>query len=368
VVLDLEAREIAVRSAYGRGVAALGLRQMNALVTAFSLGYLITDKLIDYWYSAPGAGSTGPDLSGYREQCRIGTGNYWDGAERACGSLTYLRDPVVQSPSLQTDALCEWSYDPNNWFWDNGTQAKYYPATTAAQMYHMAGQPYFTYNPLPAPLTLPAYALATPPTIPYAAIPYALAFADPLTVGGEPSLPVVALSDAYPRKPPPGVREKKWTMKFGWAGIAMNIATESIDAIDALFEALPEWLIAGLQDEKTFTRRDGTTFTKMVDRFPLVTVYEKETIRRRDGTLKEVNTNVIKYQFRSKGSAVDRALTVWNNAHHVDRAEALWNLAKNQAQDAAIGQATSATNKNLVKHGWVSVRGFSLPKMHSPLN
>lgn len=364
VVLELEARELAVKKAFARGVAQFGLRQMNAVVTAFTLGYALTDLAIDYWYSH-NQGSTGgsPDLSGYTEFCRIGSGNYWDNSLSACGRTAWQVGLPVQAPTIPhgSGGLSEWtvSSDP---FIENGIA--YYNSMVVAGFSEIPGGADFSISQLPIEVTLPAYTDASaPPVRPYAALPYSDAWAHPLSMGGEPSLPVgapVGLRD-LPRRPGPRVRERKWKLKdqMGIAGVAMNIVTESIDGIDALFEALPEWAIASMQDEKTFTKKDGTTFTKMVDRFPLVTVYVKETIRLRDGTLKKVNTNVIDYQFRSKGSALTRAKTVWNNAALVDRVTALKNLAVNQAQDAAFGKLSAGANRNLAGRGWSSARGIS---------
>lgn len=361
-MIEAEAREIARRRAFSAGAAMMGFRQMNAIVTAFAIGWELGTHLANWWYQMPGGASTGPDLSGWKEECRIGTGSFWDDSQSACGRSAWRTEYPVQQQTIghSSGRLSEWAIakDP---FIENGVS--YWNSMVVAGFSSLGG-PDFIYRPQVQPDVHYGVEVATPPIVPYRALPYALAFAHPMSIGGEPSLPVaVTYREPLPSRPGRRKKERKVQLgKGGWAGAVMNVATESLDAIDDLFDALPDYVKESVQDLVTFTRKDGTTFQKWVDRFPLITVYEKELIRGRDGKLREVNTNVIKYQFRSEGSGTDRARTVYQNASQVNVAKALKNLALSQAQDAVYGKTTQATNKALVKNGWSSARGFSIPK------
>jgi len=350
----------------GSTVAKRVPARLLPVLNAFLLGYDLANLGID-WYrqitNLPEQDANGwwinPNLSGYSEYCRYSTGNVWTQTESACGSIAFANGVTaggsdwhgVQGVMNGTSAVNECIRADFTWLSPN-----YYRDERVALLYPIPGAEVPDLGD-PSYRTSQAAAPAVAPAIPYKLIPYVNPAPVAPTLGDQPSpgwylTNAPAPAEASGTKPaPPGTQEKKKQLTaMGHAAMRVakgliNAATESCDAIDAMWDAVSQEarINYGYQYEKVKYKRA----------LPTVQGSKGKVIK--DG----LGRPVVESSRLSRISCTRKAKAFADNPRLVDDIDwtkAINNLIVNQIEDAVFGFVGKKAND-----AFVNTPGYNRP-------
>lgn len=357
------------------------------VVDAFLLGFDLTNLALDYWSRKTEVQQDGngwyinPNLTGYTEYCREGSGNFWTATESACGSIAFGNDGSgnwhgTQLP-LTAYAINENVREDFTWLGGPGQNRDY----RVALLYRKSVDSPAINDPIITP-TGGLVDIPAPPDI--------------FSEGGEPdNKPQVEpdnparfyiTTGSTPPQNPNGVVyptarntiEKKYraTGLLATVGkiikLGINAATESCDFVEAMWDAVPEKdrVNLGYQYEKIKYRREppkpGAPVYKMSSPTRLTKVStgdgfyktERRTVETKQVKVKPkllkdaLGRKIVESKHLSRISCTRKAKSFAQNPRlldMVDMDKAIQNLIVNQFEDWAIGQANSRTNKAYLK-------------------